>query len=574
MPAAAAAAGRRTPPPLAPSEPGTGGAVDDRTVIQYAFGPLANLYADVLSVPPGASPALIQSAFFDRRYELYEILSQDTNGDKTAQKNDAAAGDILTPTERHFAERRMDAIVAAYRILSNPQTRAEYDEALAMAAEGGNKGSKGGKGTIDSSSVARPSSRGTSEAGGMPPTKTKQRGGRSRSRSLLRRTLSASPISFIRSASFTSKPSFSDLAKDRAASPLAVDNSNKNVNAAHRRASSSGSGGGLAMDDGEIRLQQQLQLQSSGMIPTQQLNPNGGSGGAAGRRLAAHLNAHSQPSWGKGRDDQTISTIGMRGATTPTRARTGGTAPRTPTAGILKKHCDSDETDRTRPVESDADEYDVHQAYTNDQGSEDEDGEGDGRRRRRRHRSSKASSKHNRSGRSSRGGRLSKYFESEKSESEGEDDEEEHTVSAESFPSSKGYDEFETLGCQALAPLDFLIRPGRVFTACKEEVTGVADDTTNAFDQVCNVFTLKGGEINAVVSEIEGARRELSPEQQQEAKAKAKSRKSKRGSARSGKDASSSKKSAAKSKSSSGGGGKSGKSKERTGSRSSSRRRS
>ena len=568
MPATAAAAGRRTPPPLGPGEPGTGGAVDDRTVIQYAFGALANLYTDVLSVPPDATPALIQSAFFDRRYELYEILSQDNHGGKNAEKNGAAAGDILTPTERHFAERRMDAIVAAYRILSNPQTRAEYDEALAIAAEGGNKGSKG-KGTIDSSSVARPRSRATSDVG-MPPTK--QRGGRSRS--LLRRTLSASPISFIRSASFTSKSSFSDLAKDRAASPLTVDNSNNNnvnnVNSAHppqgqhRREAS--------MDDGEIRLQQQLQLQSSGMIPTQQLNPNGPNGGAAARRLAAHLNAHSQPSWGKGHDDQTISTIGMRGATTPTRTRTGGTAPRTPTAGILKKHSGSDETDRTRPVESDADEYDVHRAYANDQGSEDEEGEGDGRRRRRRHRSSRASSKHNRSGRSSRGGRLRKYFESEKSESEGEDDEEELTVGAESFPSSKGYDEFETLGCQALAPLDFLIRPGRVFTACKEEVTGVADDTTNAFDQVCNVFTLKGGEINAVVSEIEGARRELSPEQQQEAKAK--SRKSKRGGARSGKDASSSKKSAAKSKSSSGGGGKSGKSKERTGSRSSSRRRS
>ena len=162
MPAAAAAAGRRTPPPLAPSEPGTGGAVDDRTVIQYAFGPLANLYADVLSVPPDASPALIQSAFFDRRYELYEILSQENNGGENAEKNDsAAAGDILTPTERHFAERRMDAIVAAYRILSNPQTRAEYDEALAMAAEGGNNGSKG-RGAIDSSSVARHSSRATS----------------------------------------------------------------------------------------------------------------------------------------------------------------------------------------------------------------------------------------------------------------------------------------------------------------------------------------------------------------------------------------------------------------------------
>jgi hypothetical protein len=210
--------------------------------------------------------------------------------------------------------------------------------------------------------------------------------------------------------------------------------------------------------------------------------------------------------------------------------------------------------------------YDFHQAYTNDQGSEDveEDG-GDDRRRRHRARASRSSSKassskHHRSGRSSRG-RRGKYAEaeSEKSDSEGEEEEEDVlTVGAESFPSSK-YDEIETLGCQALAPLDFLIRPGRVFRACKEEVTGAAADTTSAFDQVCNVFTLKGSELNAVFNEIEGARRELSPDEQQEAKSRKK---------RSDKDTSS-KRSAAKSKS-----GRSGKSKARTRSRSSSRRRS
>lgn len=97
-----------------------GGAGAD--VIQYAFGANANLYSDVLSVPPDALQAEIQSAFFDRRYELYEVLSKEENA--------------LTPTERHFAERRMDAIVAAYRILSNPSTRAEYDEVLATGGTG------------------------------------------------------------------------------------------------------------------------------------------------------------------------------------------------------------------------------------------------------------------------------------------------------------------------------------------------------------------------------------------------------------------------------------------------------
>lgn len=104
--------------PNANRRPGGAGA----DVIQYAFGANANLYSDVLSVPPDALQAEIQSAFFDRRYELYEVLSKEENA--------------LTPTERHFAERRMDAIVAAYRILSNPSTRAEYDEVLATGGTG------------------------------------------------------------------------------------------------------------------------------------------------------------------------------------------------------------------------------------------------------------------------------------------------------------------------------------------------------------------------------------------------------------------------------------------------------
>ena len=91
-------------------------------VIQYAFGANADLYRDVLSVPPDAPPTQIKSAFFDRRYELYEVLGRE---------------DELTPTERHFAEQRMDAIVAAYRILSNPSLRAEYDEKVAAGNDGG-----------------------------------------------------------------------------------------------------------------------------------------------------------------------------------------------------------------------------------------------------------------------------------------------------------------------------------------------------------------------------------------------------------------------------------------------------
>ena len=432
-------------------------------VIQYAFGANANLYSDVLSVPPDALQPQIQSAFFDRRYELYEVLSKDENA--------------LTPTERHFAERRMDAIVAAYRILSNPSTRAEYDEALLAAGDGTNTPAASPRKQANgrSSSIARSLGRTLST-----PSPTK----RGRSRSLLQKAFNASPLS--RNKSMT------DLTKDSRGE--------------RRRASSS-------LDVGELRLQQQLLQQSRGQVPTQQLNPSS--------RLSAHLDAHIPPppsSPGRYDDNQTISTIGMRGATTPQR-------PIRP-VGILKNQ-GSDETDRTRPVESDNDdpeEYDFFKAYatTTNQDQDDDGGDADGspiQQHRRRHRNSRRSSRsgsHHRRSTSRR-----RKYESEEEETTVVDDDETSATRSKSS-SSKKYDDITSLGCSALAPMDFLLRPGRVFRAVREEVTGAAADTTSAFDQVCHVFTLRSSEISAVVGEIDGAKRELSPEQNQKAKTKTK----------------------------------------------------
>mmetsp|Transcript_9106 Transcript_9106/g.25633 ORF Transcript_9106/g.25633 Transcript_9106/m.25633 type:complete len:513 (+) Transcript_9106:153-1691(+) len=455
-------------------------------VIEYAFGPSANLYGDVLSVPHDAEQPQIQSAFFDRRYELYEILSKEENA--------------LTPTERHFAERRMDAIVAAYRILSNPQTRAEYDEVLILSASalGEDKQAKGGKGSKGtSSSSARPSESSHS----TPPGK------RGRSRSLLRKALSASPLSRSKSAS-----------TDQAAGSSTPTGSTTDHHGRRRRASSAG------LDDGEIRLQQQLLQQSNAQIPTQQLK---GGGTNRNRRLSAHLHAHSQPSTpsastARPNDDQTISTLGMRGAITPTRP--------TPTRpiGILKNQ-GSDETDRTRPVESDNDEdgelYDYHQAYTNDAEGDDDIPASPVHHPRRHRRPSRSSAKHR--SRSSRRKYESETEGEEDTTVAGDDDDDDESSAipgrhrkTSSSARSRKYDDIETLGCSALAPMDFLLRPGRVFRAVKEEVTGAAVDTTSAFDQVCNVFTLRGSEINAVVGEIDGAKRELSPDGKSKSKKK------------------------------------------------------
>ena len=49
------------------------------TVIDKAYGPSADLYVDVLRVSYLASDEEIQSAFFDRRSEIFTILSKITH---------------------------------------------------------------------------------------------------------------------------------------------------------------------------------------------------------------------------------------------------------------------------------------------------------------------------------------------------------------------------------------------------------------------------------------------------------------------------------------------------------------
>jgi len=116
-------AGRRQPEPKFPavatkSDSTTN--MSDTAVISQVFGPNANIYTDVLSVSPTASQQEIREAFFCLRYGIYQQLSEE--GD---------ANGPLSQEERKKVEMKMDAISAAFQILSDRNKRAMYDDSLA-----------------------------------------------------------------------------------------------------------------------------------------------------------------------------------------------------------------------------------------------------------------------------------------------------------------------------------------------------------------------------------------------------------------------------------------------------------
>jgi hypothetical protein len=89
----------------------------DLTVVDKAFGKHADLYEDVLQVTTNASQEEIQLAYFDRRSELFTILA----------KIDAKPESESMVSQRYMAERKMDSVVLAVRILGDPALRVVYD---------------------------------------------------------------------------------------------------------------------------------------------------------------------------------------------------------------------------------------------------------------------------------------------------------------------------------------------------------------------------------------------------------------------------------------------------------------
>lgn len=89
----------------------------DLNVIDEAYGDYADLYSDVLKVDSRATPEQVQLAYFDRRSELFTLLA----------KLDSRPQDDKTLQQRIDAERKMDSVVLAVRILGDPEQRLEYD---------------------------------------------------------------------------------------------------------------------------------------------------------------------------------------------------------------------------------------------------------------------------------------------------------------------------------------------------------------------------------------------------------------------------------------------------------------
>jgi len=88
-------------------------------LIDEAFGPTADLYKDVLGVKPNVTAEQVQRAYFDRRNELFRLLA-DIDADEEQ--------DSITASHRFHAERKMDAVVMAFRILGDPELRLQYDD--------------------------------------------------------------------------------------------------------------------------------------------------------------------------------------------------------------------------------------------------------------------------------------------------------------------------------------------------------------------------------------------------------------------------------------------------------------
>ena len=89
----------------------------DFHVIDSVFGRSSDLYRDVLGISPDATRKEIRAAFADLRDEFFLFQLQVEEGNV-----------VVTEGQLEFSKRRMDAVVAAFRILHDPNLRVFYDE--------------------------------------------------------------------------------------------------------------------------------------------------------------------------------------------------------------------------------------------------------------------------------------------------------------------------------------------------------------------------------------------------------------------------------------------------------------
>jgi hypothetical protein len=104
-------------------------------LIKFVHGQDVNLYTDVLRVNATASDQDIQSAFVARRYELFNEL-QSASDTKIVVKTPKVppGSSAVTMSEKQFTEKKMDALIASYRLLSNSEKRRQYNLSLYLSS--------------------------------------------------------------------------------------------------------------------------------------------------------------------------------------------------------------------------------------------------------------------------------------------------------------------------------------------------------------------------------------------------------------------------------------------------------
>jgi hypothetical protein len=102
-------------------------------LIKFVHGQDANLYTDVLRVNPKATDEDIQSAFVARRYELFNEL-QSASDTKLVQPPKVPPGSpSVTMSEKQFTEKKMDALIASFRLLCDSEKRRQYNMSLYLS---------------------------------------------------------------------------------------------------------------------------------------------------------------------------------------------------------------------------------------------------------------------------------------------------------------------------------------------------------------------------------------------------------------------------------------------------------
>ena len=97
----------------------------DLKIIDDTYGAHADLYYTVLHVPPTATEDEIQQAYFDRRSELFTLLAKIDAAARGFEKSASVVASVAQ--KRGRAQKKMDSVVFAVRVLADPVLRKAYN---------------------------------------------------------------------------------------------------------------------------------------------------------------------------------------------------------------------------------------------------------------------------------------------------------------------------------------------------------------------------------------------------------------------------------------------------------------